>query len=240
MTRVLYGVGVGPGDPELVTVKAVRLLHAADVVMVPVTATGEQGRAEGIVRAHVDREVRRLVFALADDAARDDAWDSAGATVAAAYAAGAHTVAFATIGDPNVYSTFTYLAETVRGLVPELSVRTVPGVTAMQALAATSGRVLVEGRESLALMPLTAGVDTLRRALDTHATVVAYKGGRMLPQMLAAVRESGRIDGAVYGAALGLADEDVRAASELGTATRAPYLSTLLVTPLRSGRGDRL
>ncbi|MBP2704006.1 precorrin-2 C(20)-methyltransferase [Microbispora sp. RL4-1S] len=240
MRPTLYGVGVGPGDPDLVTVRAVRVLRDADVVVVPVADTGEEGRAERIVRANVDREVRRLVFALTDGPRRDDAWDAAGEAVARCYAEGGRTVAFATIGDPNVYSTFTYLADTVRALVPAVRVETVPGITAMQALAAGSGTVLVEGRESLALMPLTAGVGALRRALDAHDTVVAYKGGRVLPQVLDAVRDAGRLDGAVYGAALGLPDEDIRAAADLDPGAAAPYLSALLVTPKRTGRGGRL
>ncbi|GIH67856.1 precorrin-2 C(20)-methyltransferase [Sphaerimonospora thailandensis] len=246
---VLIGVGVGPGDPDLVTVKAVRVLRTADVVMVPVKE-GEEGRAERVVRAHLaegsggpggsgDR-VRRLVFALTEEARRDAAWDAAGAATAEAFANGARTVAFATIGDPNVYSTFTYLAETVRELVPGLRVETVPGITAMQALAATSGTVLVEGRESLALMPLTAGVEPLRHALDTHDTVVAYKGGRMLPEVLAAVGDAGRLADAVYGAALGLPDEEVRPAAGLDPSAAGPYLSSLLVTRRRTGRGGRL
>lgn len=240
MTPVLYGVGVGPGDPELVTVQAVRVLREADVVVVPVTDTGEEGRAERIVRAHVDRAVRRLVFAMSDESAREGAWDAAGASVAAAYDDGAATVAFATIGDPNVYSTFTYLADTVRAHRPDVDVRTVPGITAMQALAATSGTVLVEGRQSLALLPMTAGVDALRDALAVHETVVAYKGGRMLPEILAAVRDAGRLDDCVYGAALGLPGEDVRAATDLDAPGRAPYLSTVLVTSPRGARGSWL
>src|SRR6185437_10150205 len=155
---VLHGVGVGPGDPELVTLQGVRVLRGADVVFVPVADTGEQGRAERIVLAHVTAPPRRLVFALTDESARDGAWDAAGREVADAFPAGARSVAVATIGDPNIYSTFSYLAATVRELVPDLDVATVPGITAMQALAASSGKVLVEGRESLALMPLTAGV----------------------------------------------------------------------------------
>jgi precorrin-2/cobalt-factor-2 C20-methyltransferase len=237
---VLYGVGVGPGDPELVTLQGVRVLREAEVVFVPVADTGEQGRAERIVVAHVTTPPRRLVFALTDESARDGAWDAAGREVAGAFAAGAGSVAFATIGDPNIYSTFTYLAATVRTLVPDLRVATVPGITAMQSLAATSGTVLVEGRESLALMPLTAGVDKLRAALDTHDAVVAYKGGRVLPEVLDAVRAAGRLDGAVVGSALGMPGEDIRRAGDIDRDHRAPYLSTLLVVPERPTRGGAL
>ena len=240
MRPLLYGVGVGPGDPELVTLQGIRVLNEVDVVFVPVADTGEEGRAERIVRAHLRAPVRRLVFALTDESGRDAAWDAAGRAVAQSYTDGAGSVAFATIGDPNIYSTFSYLAETARGLVPDLEVRTVPGITAMQALAATSGTVLVEGRESLALMPLTAGVETLRSALDTHDAVVAYKGGRMLPEVLGALQEAGRLDDGVLGSALGLAEEDVRAATDVEPGDRAPYLSTLLVVRSRTGRGGAL
>lgn len=239
MSRVLYGVGVGPGDCELVTVKAVRILREADVVFVPVADTGEEGRAERIVRANLDRDVRRLVFALTDEAARESSWDAAGAAVVNSFEDGAATVAFATIGDPNVYSTFTYLAQTVRALALDVQVVTVPGVTAMQALSAASGRVLVEGREALALLPMTAGLDTLGNALRRYDTVVAYKGGRMLAEVIEAVKDSGRLDDAVYGAHLGLPDEQVVPATRL-TETPAPYLSTLLVTRSRNSRGGRL
>lgn len=114
----LIGIGVGPGDPELVTVKGVNALRAADVVVVPVMDTGERGRAEATVLHYVPAEkVLRVVFALnerTDRARREAAWDEAGRTVAELL--GRHaTVAFATIGDPNVYSTFTYLAHTVGG-----------------------------------------------------------------------------------------------------------------------------
>jgi precorrin-2/cobalt-factor-2 C20-methyltransferase len=237
---ILYGVGVGPGDPELVTLQGVRVLREAEVVFVPVADTGEQGRAERIVAVHVTTPPRRLVFALTDESARDGAWDAAGREVADAFAAGATSVAFATIGDPNIYSTFSYLATTVRALIPDLQVVTVPGITAMQSLAASSGKVLVEGRESLALMPLTAGVDKLRAALETHDAVVAYKGGRVLPEVLEAVRAAGRIQQAVVGSALGLPAEEITDAVDVDPQHRAPYLSTLLVVPERPERGGAL
>lgn len=242
----MIGVGVGPGDPELVTVKGVRVLREADVVFVPVLepSADEIGRAEATVLAHVGpKRVRRIAFALDDRSGasrrRNDAWDRAGATVAEAFDKGAATVAFATIGDPNVYSTFSYLAQTVQQLNPEVDVETVPGITAMQDLAARSATVLVEGRESLALVPMTAGTDTYEAALRDFDTVVAYKGGRFLPQMLESVKAAGRLDDAVYGADLGLPSQTVVDATQLD-GSEAPYLSTLIVTPSRGGRGVAL
>ena len=241
-SATLIGVGVGPGDPELVTVKAVRVLREADLVLVPVAGTGERGRAEATVLAHVRHDrLRRVAFALdagAERASREAAWDSAADTVAAAFGSGAGVVAFATIGDPNVYSTFTYLAATVRERVPGLDVATIPGITAMQDLAARSGTVLCEGNETLALLPLTAGIERFAQALATFDTVVGYKNGRHLPEVLAAVRDAGRLGEAVHGAALGLPGEDIRPAGEV--AGPAPYLSTLLVPGRRTHRGGKL
>jgi precorrin-2/cobalt-factor-2 C20-methyltransferase len=246
----LVGVGVGPGDPELLTVKAVRVLQTADVVLVPVLDLDddEPGRAEASVRAHLgdDARVRRVRFALNDRAglseARTNRWDAAARTVVQCWDEGASAVAFATIGDPSVYSTFSYLAQTVSALRPDAQVQVVPGVTAMQDLAARSVTPLCEGTESLALFPMTAGLDRFAQALDVFDTVVAYKGGRQLPGMLDVVRRAGRLDTAVFGAALGLAEETVRPAGELsgGHVAQAPYLSTLLVPPARRGRGGRL
>ena len=236
----LVGVGVGPGDPELVTVKAVRELREASVVFVPVTDTGEVGRAEATVLTHVDgSRVRRLRFAIHDDLegqARNTAWDRAGAEVAEALNHG--DVAFATIGDPNIYSTFTYLAATVRELRPEVDIATVPGITAMQDLAARSGTVLVEGTETLALLPFTAGEAILEQALTLFDTVVAYKGGRRFEAVLDVVRKAGRIEDAVYGARLGLDGEQVQRAGD--HSGPAHYLSTLLVPARRDGRGGKL
>ncbi|MDQ0990167.1 precorrin-2 C(20)-methyltransferase [Streptomyces sp. V3I7] len=249
MSSRLVGVGVGPGDPELVTVKGVGALRAAEVVVVPVMAVadgtdgGEPGRAEATVLHYVSAEkVVRVVFALnerSDRTRREAAWDAAGERVAALLR-GHGSVAFATIGDPNVYSTFTYLAQTVAELVPGLVVETVPGITAMQDLAARSGAVLTEGTEPLTLVPVTAGSRVLKEALGGPGTVVAYKFGRQAREVAEALRESGRLEGAVWGSALGLAEESIRPAGELDGAP-LPYLSTLIAPARREGgRGGKL
>jgi len=170
--------------------------------------------------------------------ARAGDWDRAGAAIAAVLRDGA-TAAFATIGDPNLYSTFTYVAATVRALAPEAEVATVPGITALQDLAARSGTVLAEGDERLALVPWPAGEDRLRDALDGFDTVVVYKGGRHLPRVLDTIRAAGRLEASVLGEQLGLDDEDVGPAA--ARAGAAPYMSTVIV-PRRvpHHRGARL
>jgi precorrin-2/cobalt-factor-2 C20-methyltransferase len=217
----LIGVGVGPGDPEHLTLKALRALREADRVFVP-----EGGRAAEIVAAHV--ECVPLAFAMSDAAVRDERWDRAGAAIAEVVRGG--TAAFATVGDPNLYSTFAYIAHTVRELVPGVEVETVPGITAMQDLAARSGTVLAEGTERLALIPYTAGDDALRSALAGFDTVVVYKGGRHLPAVLRAVGEN-----AVYGEELGRPGETLTPPPGA-----APYFSTVIRPAAREGRGSRL
>jgi precorrin-2/cobalt-factor-2 C20-methyltransferase len=240
MSGRLIGVGVGPGDPELLTVKGIRALRRADTVFVPVGDTGETGRAESVVLAYADpARVRRLRFALAGDASeREASWDLAGAAVAEVVSAG-KVAAFATLGDPSVYSTFSYLAATVRILVGDLPVEVVPGVTAMQELAARSGTVLVEGHERLALLPLASGSAPLADALASFDTVVCYKGGRHLPEIVDTLAASGRLATALYGARLGLDGESILPAAELRDRA-GPYLSTVIALPDRPARGSRV
>lgn len=245
---ILVGVGVGPGDPELITLKAVALLRSADVVLVPVADTNDSGigRAEQIVLANCPDaapRIRRVGFSMAQrrgvGAERQQAWQSAADAAAQAFLSGATIVAFATVGDPSVYSTFSYLAAHVRAALPDLAVTVVPGITAMQALAAAACTPLVEAQEVLALVPVTAGLEAVADALDHADTVVAYKGGRHLPALRELVHERRPDATAVVGVDLGLDEEQLMPLDEATTDT-APYFSTVLVAPARTRTGGRL
>ena len=243
--RTLIGIGVGPGDPELLTLKAARLLREADVVFAPSTSLDRESRAEQIVLAATGIQSRRLVFALEDQggitAERTAAWDAAAQIVIETFDAGAEKVVFVTLGDPNVYSTFGYLAQTVTGLDDEIELASVPGITAMQDLAARADVRLAEGREPLTLVPATAGIDEFKKALNLNGTVVVYKGGRFLGELKATVEEMDRMQNAVLGTDLGLPSERVSRLSErAGSGERAPYFTTLIVPPARGGRGGAL
>lgn len=237
----LVGVGVGPGDPALLTVQALTVLRSVDRVVAPTTAVDAPGRAETIVRqALPEVVVDRLPF----DMSPDHADGGAGATLRSAShrlaahdivasIAGGQRVAFVTLGDPNVYSTFPSVAAEVRALRPETVVATVPGICAFQVLAARSGTVLTDGVEHMALVTALDGPGHAAAAIaDEDCAVVIYKGGRHLPAIHAMLARHDRLEGAVVGELLGLPGELVaplRVVGERG----ASYLATVIVPPRR-------
>ena len=231
----LIGVGVGPGDPELVTARAVRVLAEVDRVFAPSTAIDAVGRAESIVRqACSPGIIERLVFEMSYGQARDSAIAAAADRVVECLDA-EEDLAFVTLGDPNVYSTFPTLAAAVRERRPRCAIETVPGITAFQDLASRSGTVLLAGTETLRLVTALDGPDVLDSALDDPgAAVVVYKGGRHLPAIAKRLADAGRLDGAVAGELLGLAGQRVGPAAELAEGP-ASYLVTVIVPP--GGRG---
>ncbi|MDQ3911715.1 MAG: precorrin-2 C(20)-methyltransferase [Actinomycetota bacterium] len=231
MSGRLIAVGVGPGDPELLTLKGLRILKEADEVFVPVADTGETGRAEAVVRAHLGENpehIERLLFALSSDdtEARARNWTNAALKVAKPLRQG-KTCAFATIGDSNLYSTFSYLARAVTETIPDVKIETVPGIMAMQDLASKSGTVLLVREERLALLPFTAGKTVLRDALEEFETVVCYKGGGRLGEVLEVAGETGRLEHGIYGSRLGMEDEEIIRAPDISVHEGA-YLSTVI------------
>lgn len=228
---VLVGVGIGPGDPELLTVRALKALRRADRVFAPVTDELAMGRAESILREGApDVVVERLVFVMDPrPAGRAAAIDNAAARIAACLDAG-EEVAFITLGDPNVYSTFAAVAAAVRARRPGTMVESVPGIMAFQDLAARTGTVLVDDRQTLTLLTGLDGVEPIDAALaDPDRAVVVYKGGRRLPEIAERVAAHGRAGRAVIGELLGLTGE--RAGPLDGAGGPATYLATVIIPP---------
>lgn len=229
------GIGVGPGAADLLTVRGLRALRRADVVIAPCTDATAPGRAEAIVReAAPDVLVERVVFAMTtEQSARSAALDAAAATVVERLERGAE-VAFVTLGDPSLYSTFSSLAAVVSARRPGTIVNTVPGIMAFQELAARSGTVLADDRQTFLVLPahraeMVSDDGELASALrDPNRTVVVYKGGRNVTAVGERLETAGRLDGAVLGELLGLPGERVARLDQV-VDQPATYLSTVIV-----------
>lgn len=239
----LLGIGVGPGDPDLITVKALKTLRNCDVILVPSTeASGSNaGRAETIITAaspEIAEKIVRVPFTMKDPTGvttrRVTNWQTSAAVAIEQFEAGAKQIGFATIGDPSVYSTFSYLVASVREKI-EVEVEVIPGITAMQALAAASKTPLCEGDEVLALVPLKKGIDQLVEVSEVADTCVVYKAGRHFDALKEHLNEVG--EDAVVGSNVGLPEEEISLVSELD---EAPYFTSVLWPPKRNGLGERL
>jgi precorrin-2/cobalt-factor-2 C20-methyltransferase len=195
-----YGVGVGPGDPELLTVKAQRVLRQVPVIFTPQAETSRESYAFSIVRDVIDeerQEVLRGTFPTDDAEAAGEVWQAAATTVAERLLQG-QDVAFITEGDPMLYSTFSYVLESIRSNYPEIPVEIVPGVSSVMAAAASAGVPLVTHGQRLAILPAVYGIDDLREAIANYDTIVLMKVNRMLLRALANLESLGLAGRAIY------------------------------------------
>jgi len=192
-TGTLYGIGVGPGDPDLITLKAVKILNRVDVVFAAASTQNPHSLALGIVRPHIPEAtpVELLHFPMTRDrSATRRAWEANARRMVAVLESG-RDAAFLTLGDSLTYSTFGYLMKHVQAATPHIAVQTVPGITSYQAAASRLNTPLVEGEGSLMIVSGATGGDRLRSLSPKPETVVFLKAYRNLKDICAAIEESG-------------------------------------------------
>ena len=196
----LYGVGVGPGDPELLTLKAQRVLQSVPVIWVPQAGISAESYAYTIVKGIIDesrQEVVRATFPTNDEDAAGEVWRNAARDLAVRLTGG-QDVAFITEGDPMLYSTFAYVLETIQDEYPQLAVEVVPGVSSVMAAAASATAPLVHHGQRLAILPAVYGIDDLREAIALYDTIVLMKVNRTLLDALANLERLGLAGRTIY------------------------------------------
>ena len=182
---VLYGISVGTGDPELITVKGLRILQQSSVVAFPSGLNNRSGIAQGII----DRWLRPQQILLPldfpylqDERQLQKAWQNAAMQVWQ-YLKQGKDVSFACLGDVSFYSTFTYLAQTLQQLDASIKIETVPGVCSVMAIASVLKIPLTVNRQKLTILPAIYTVRDLEIALDSAEVVVLLKVSSVYQQV---------------------------------------------------------
>lgn len=230
---VLYGIGVGPGAPDLITLRAARLLGSVDVILAAASPSNEYSLALEIARPHLAREARvvRLHFPMTrDKKALQEAWHEAAST-SIAILAGGENAAFLTLGDPLIYSTFSYLQKAIKKLDPDAAIHVVPAVTSFQAAAARTGLSLCEGGEPFTVIPGIASEAELRKLLDNPGAAAILKVYRNHETIRKALAGSGRAEKSLQ---ISFVEQDREEIRQGPGAEKPPYM-TLLLCPPRGG-----
>ncbi|MCL4466288.1 MAG: precorrin-2 C(20)-methyltransferase [Chloroflexi bacterium] len=226
------GVGVGPGDPELITIKAQRVLQQVPVLCVPKSREEGDSYVLSFVSHLIDLERQaliELVFPMTKDRARlEEHWSAALVKVVAHLREG-QDVAFVTEGDPFIYSTFMHIYALVRARYPEAPVEVIPGISSINAAAAAAGLPLVDGAERLAVLPATYEGERLEEVLRQFDTIVLLKVNRVFERVLASLSKLGLAERAVYVKRCGSPEQEiVRDIGEL-RGQELDYLSLIIV-----------
>jgi len=207
----LYGVGAGPGAPDLLTLRAVATIEAVDVLALPRSSDFGASVAwqivESIAHKRTDQKRLRLTFPMSKDAASVRPHVEAAVTAIGEHLVEGRSVAFVTEGDPSLFSTFGYVRQEALRRWPDLRVEVVPGVTSITAVAAVGGVPLADGHERIAILPATYGVADLVDVLRRFDTVVLMKLGGEMPAILAALEETGLTDRAFLVSKATMAEE---------------------------------
>ncbi|GAB3481232.1 precorrin-2 C(20)-methyltransferase [Marinomonas epiphytica] len=230
------GVGVGPGDPELITLKALRSIQAAPVISYLANDSG-QSQSKHIAReafvgmAQLPIEIPIIMPMSTDRRLANQVYD-AGAEKIRQHLLSGQNVVFLCEGDPLFFGSFAYLLERIKGHF-ECSV--VPGISSINAAASRLAHPLTVLKESFAVVSGRHSAEQIDMALAHHDTVVIMKAGRARPRILTALRKTGRLDEAKYLEYIGRENEQIIEDVSQLEEKAGPYFSLFVVT--RSQRG---
>lgn len=233
----LYGIGVGPGDPDLITLKAIKILRQIEVIFAAASTKNSYSLAKEIVSPHLKEAVPvvPLGFPMTRDKEKlAGAWEKNGRKVIGFLEKGKNA-AFITLGDPLIYSTFGYIFRTIRETKPEIPIEIIPGITSYQAGAAAAGQILAEAEESFAVVSGALGSERLKDVVHHTDRVVLLKVYHKYQEIMDTLNQLGLASGSTLISRCGLDGEVILRDLEKGFETPPPYLSLLLINNKRPG-----
>lgn len=225
MKGKFYGIGVGVGDPELITVKAVKLLKNVDVIVLPEAKKTEGSTAFDIAKEYIGEDIQKLFleFPMIKDEEKKKEIRKNNAKKIEELLEKGKSMAFLTIGDPMTYSTYTYILDY---LGSEFEVETVPGVTSFNSVASRVNVPLVIGDEDLKIISLNSNTD-LRKEIEDNDNVVFMKLSRYFDELRETIRETGNTENVILVSNCGKEDEEIY--TDLDAVEKIPYFSTLIL-----------
>jgi len=234
----LIGIGVGPGEPDLLTVKAVKAIHNADTIMCPASNEDRPSIALSIVSSLIDKtqkqEIIKLIFPMTKDKEILQLTWKKNAKIMADKVLSGKNVVYLTVGDPYLYSTWIYMHREIRTNHPEMKVGVIPGIVSMFTFASKVGVSIAEGAEKVAIIPSCYELSTVKEIAKNAESIIFLKDGRYFDQVIDLLKESGFPDNSIFaiGQDLGTEKEIIRKLT-LGEANSdaltSKYFSILVV-----------
>ncbi len=235
--RKFYGVGVGPGDPELITVKGLNALKKAEVIFAPKAKEKSDSLAREIVEKMLEegKEFVELEFPMTKNAVELRKRYRNAAERICKEINMEKEVAYLTIGDPNLYSTYIYLLDALKEVAPDLMVETIPGIPAYSAVSARLNYSLAEKNERICICPVPEDLSDLREIILQNDTVVIMKVAKKLREVIALLGDMNLLEDTVFGSRIGMEGEMVidGKIEPFAVSDMEGYLSTIIVRSRR-------
>ena len=229
MSGIFYGIGVGPGDPELLTVKAIKAIEKVDVLIAPKTEKKDGSVALTVAKPYLKKDVEIVyqVFPMVKGFAENstDAWESNKQEILELLRAGKN-VAFLTIGDPMFYSTYIYVFRLLEN--EGVEIQTIPGIPAFAAIGSQLGYPIVEGDDVLSIIPATASPEKVEKAMQAADNVVLMKVYKNFEDVADLLDKNEMAEQAVLVSRAGLDDEKIIYDVLAHKKDKLNYLSTIL------------
>ena len=234
----LVGIGVGPGDVELLTVKAVNAIHNADIIMCPASKEDRPSIALSVIESIIDKsknqKIIKLIFPMTKDKdILEASWKKNSKIMAETVLEGKNVV-YITVGDPYLYSTWIYMHRDLKEKYPDMDINVVPGIVSIFSFASKVGVSVAEGAEKVAIIPSCYDLSSVKEIAKHSESMIFLKDGRYFDQVIEVLKESGFPDNSLFaiGQDLGTENEIIRTMTlgEVNDSTlTTKYFSILVV-----------